>query len=209
MKIPINEKSIILIMAGIAMLFISCSFKPSPKKIVEDFISTKNQSNISKALEYVADDGVLEIPNAGIKITGKEARREIFEYDSSLQTVLTPSDFIVRGDTVLCSMTEHNNWIEAAEVPDAYHPHVIFVVKNDKIVYTYADLADSSRQHFRDVLTEFIPWAKEKYPEKMEQLMPDGKFAYKAENADLVVELLCEWRSKQAKVNSEETGNAN
>ena len=125
MKIRRRRTVPVLIIATLSVLLTVCSFKPTPKKIVEDMIRVKNSGQVTAALEFISDNSVLEIPKMGIKMEGKEGRRAIAEYDSALHTVLTPSDFTMSGDTVFCSMSEHNDWIAAAEIPDAYYPRVM------------------------------------------------------------------------------------
>jgi len=160
-------------------------------------IGVKNSGQVTAALEYISDNSVLEIPRMGIKMEGKEGRRTIAEYDSVLHTVLTPSNFTISGDTVFCSITEHNDWIAAAEIPDAYYPRVMYVVKDGKITYTFADLADSSKENFERVLDHFVFWGNDNYPEKMKKMAPTGDFVYNAENGVTVVELLREWKAEQ------------
>jgi hypothetical protein len=182
---------------AITILLLSCSFKPTPKKIVEDYFKAKNSRDISSAMDYMADDAVLEVPKMGITAEGKEAGRAIAEYDSVLHAVQTPSNFRLSGDTVLCSVTEHNDWIDDAEIPDAYYPEVMFVVKNNKITYIRAELADSSKENVERVLDYFVFWGNEKYPAKMRRMAPAGEFIYNAENGAMVVDMLREWKAEQ------------
>jgi hypothetical protein len=197
MKVNYAGKVLTIIVTAVMISLYSCSFKPSPEKIVEDMIKAKNSHQVSATLEYISDDAVLEIPKMGIKTTGKEGRRTIAEYDSALNTILTPSNFTVSGDTVFCSITEHNDWIAAAEIPDAYYPRIMFVVQDNKITYTYAELADSSKENFERVLDHFVFWGNDKYPEKMKKMAPQGDFVYNAANGAMVVDMLREWNAEQ------------
>lgn len=197
MKVNYVGKVLTIIVTAIAISLYSCSFKPSPEKIVEDMIKAKNSHQVSATLEYISDEALLEIPKMGIKTTGKEGRRNVAEYDSALNTILTPSNFTVSADTVFCSITEHNDWIAAAEIPDAYYPRVMFVVEDGKISYTYAELADSSKENFERVLDHFVFWGNDKYPEKMKKMAPEGDFVYNADNGTMVVEMLREWKAEQ------------
>jgi hypothetical protein len=202
MIIPVRGKSPVLSIMAITILLYSCSFKPTPKKIVEDMIRVKNSGQVTAALEYISDNSLLEIPKMGIRMEGKEGRRAIAEYDSALHTVLTPSDFTISGDTVFCSITEHNDWIEAAEIPDAHYPRVMYVVKDGKITYTSAELDDSSKENFERVLDQFVFWGNDNYPEKMKKMAPTGEFVYNAENGVTVVEMLREWKAEQKRQQS-------
>ena len=94
----------------------------------------------------------------------------------------------------------------AAEIPDAYYPRVMYVVKEGKITYTYAELADSSKENFERVLDQFVFWGNDNYPEKMKKMAPTGEFVYNAENGVTVVEMLREWKAEQKQQQSPVSG---
>jgi hypothetical protein len=197
MKLTARENfHIISIIAPIFFLF-SCSFKPSPKKVVEDHIAEKNSRQVSAIMDNFAENYTFQIPKMGIEMSDMDQIRAIAEYDSALHTTLTLSNISVNGDTVFCSITEHNNWVAAAEIPDVYYPEVMFVVDNEKISHVYAEIADSSMENFRQVLDQFVLWGNDKYPDKMKKMAPEGNFLYTAENGAMVVEMLREWKAEQ------------
>lgn len=172
----------------------SCAKRNSPRQIVEEHFKVKNSHHVTAEMRFFSDNSLLEIPGLSLRLTGIEKRRAIAEYDSVLNTILTPSDFEVRGDTVFCSITEHNDWLAAAGIPDAYYPRTVTVVEANKIVYSSGHMSDSSRAYIGDVLSRFMPWAGENYPEAIAGMMPEGRFSYNAENAVLILRLLRQWR---------------
>jgi hypothetical protein len=180
-----------------AVIFSNCSFKPSPEKIVEDFVKTYNSHQVAKIMELYADSVTFEVTGFNMKFKGKEAVRAIAEYDSALNTIMTLSNITASADTVFCSLSEHNDWVEAAVIPDAYYPRTMFVVKEKKIERLYADIADSSHENFERVLDHFVFWGNDNYPEKMKKMAPDGDFVYNAKNGAMVVEMLREWKAEQ------------
>lgn len=197
MRFENPSKNVFIISTGIAILFYSCSLKPTPRKVFEDQIKAKNSHNITAAMSYLADDAVLEIPKMGIKLKGKESRMAIAEYDTALHTILTPSNIEVNGDTIFCAMTEHNDWVAAAGIQDLYFPITIHVIKDGRISYDFADMADSSKENIERVLDHFVFWGNEKYPEKMRTMAPNGDFVYNAANGVMVVDMLREWKAEQ------------
>ncbi len=44
------------------------------------------------------------------------------------------------------------------------------------------------------MLTPLLEWASEHKPEQLAEMMPEGKFAYHAENAEKSLALLREWK---------------
>ena len=196
-KKEIKTVLIPLLTVSSTLIISSCSFKPSPEKIVEDFVVAYNSHQVAKIMEHYSDSITFEVTGFGMNFKGKEAVRAIAEYDSALNTVMTLSDITASADTVFCSLSEHNAWVEAAEIPDAYYPRTMFVVKDNKIERLYAEIADSSLENFERVLDYFVFWGNDKYPEKMKTMAPDGDFVYNAENGAMVVEMLREWKAEQ------------
>lgn len=192
-----KNKSISIIIAAISItiFILSCSFKPSPKKVVEDYVKAYNSHQIVNIMALCSDDIYFQVPGLGLDANGKESVRAIANYDSTLNTIMTLSDIRVNGDTVFCSLTENNDWCNAAEIPAAYYPKTTFIVKDSKIAKIHAEIADSSLENFEGVLDYFVHWGNENYPEKMRRMAPEGVFIYNAENGETMVSLLREWKA--------------
>jgi len=190
---------VMILISAVSMAVISsnCSFKSSPEKIVEGFVKTYNSHQVSEIISLYHDSITFEVSGFGINLKGKESVRAIAEYDSALKTIMTLSNITASDDTVFCSLSEHNDWVEAAEIPDAYYPQTMFVVKDNKIERLYAEIADSSLENFERVLDYFVFWGNDKYPEKMKTMAPEGDFVYNAENGAMVVKMLREWKAEQ------------
>jgi hypothetical protein len=196
MKITNQVKFPILFIMAIAILLYSCSFKPSPKKIVEDYVEVYNSHQVERIMALYTDSVTFEVTGFGMNFNGKDAVQGIAEYDSALNTIMTLSNITMSADTVFCSLSEHNDWVEAAEIPDAYYPRTMFVVEDNKIGRIYAEIADSSLENFERVLDHFVFWGDDKYPENMRQMAPTGEFVYNAENGTMVVEMRREWKAE-------------
>lgn len=197
MKVNHAEKALTIIVTATTFLLLACSFKPSPEKIVDDYVKAYNSHLVDRIMALYADSVSFEVPGFGISYKGKDAVRAIAEYDSVLNTIMTLSNITASADTVFCSLSEYNNWVEAAEIPAAYYPRTMFVVKDGKITRLYAEIADSTLENFERVLDHFVFWGNEKYPDKMKKMAPEGDFVYNAENGIMVVEMLREWKAEQ------------
>jgi hypothetical protein len=156
---------------------------------VEDYVKVYNSHQVDKIMTLYADSVTFEVTGFGMNFKGKNAVRGIAEYDSVLNTIMTLSNITMSADTVFCSLSEHNNWVGAAEIPDAYYPKTTFVVEDNEIARIYAEIADSSLENFERVLDHFVFWGSDKYPEKMKKMAPTGEFT--------VVEMLREWKAEQ------------
>jgi hypothetical protein len=167
----------------------------APKNMVASYISIQNKHDISKTMELFTDDATFEVVGSIINLSGHEQIRGICEYDSVLGTIITASNFLTRGDTVYCDISETNEWLKAAGIDEANYYSSIFIVRDGKVAKLRAIASDETLSAFGAVLKDFVPWLEENYPGETKQLMPDGKFLYNGENGVLVLRLLKEWRS--------------
>jgi len=192
-------KLIMILISAVSMAIIlsNCSLKSSPQKVVEDYVSSYNSHQVDKIITLYADSVTFEVIGFNINIRGREAVRSIVEYDSALNTIMTLSNIRVSDDTVFCSLSEQNDWVDAAEIPAAFYPRTMFIVEDNKISQIHAEIADSSLENFERVLDYFVFWGNDKYPEKMKTMAPEGDFIYNAENGAMVVEMLREWKAEQ------------
>ncbi len=198
MRMKKIELVVILLSAvSMAIIFSNCSLKPSPQKVVEDFVAVYNSHQVDNIMALYTDSITFEVTGFGINLKGKEQVWAIAEYDSALNTIMTLSNIRISDDTVYCSLSEYNDWVDAAEIPAAYYPRTMFVLKDNKIARVYSEIADSSLENYERVLDHFVFWGNDKYPEKMRKMAPKGNFIYNAENGFMVVEMLREWKAEQ------------
>ena len=172
----------------------SCSLSNSPEEIVLGYKDALNTHNVDSLLSFYSIDIVFSIPDLKMYLSGKDALRGVAEYDSVLNTIMTLSNVTVSNDTVFCSIRETNDWMNISGISSAFYPKSMFVVRENKIRYIEADMADSSLNNFAKILNSFFPWAKETYPNALDSLMPGGEFQFSSESASLYRELLKKWR---------------
>ncbi len=173
---------------------LACSTSSPPEEIVQNYREALNSHNVDSLMNYFGDDMVFEIPSMRMKLSGKPALRGLAGYDSVLNTNMVLTNIRVGGDTVICEITESNDWMNAAGMTSAHYSEAIFVVINGKISHIKAEISDSSAANFDKVLSEFVPWVNENYPESMTEMMPEGNFVFNAKNGETVVRLLRQWR---------------
>jgi hypothetical protein len=176
------------------MCILACSTSAPPEQIVQEYKEALNSHNVDSLMNYFGDDIVFEIPSMRMKLSGKPALRGLAGYDSVLNTNMVLTNIRVGGDTVICDITETNEWLNAAGMTSAHYPQAIFVVINGKISHVKAEISDSSAANFDKVLSEFVPWVNENHPDAMAEMMPEGNFVFNAKNGETVVRLLRQWR---------------
>jgi hypothetical protein len=187
----------LLFIIPICLLPLSCTKSPSPEDVVGEFVDAFNEHDVTRQLEMFTDSIVFDIPRMSAHFVGKEAQLPIAEYDTALHAEMTLTNVKTVSDTLFCSITETNDWLEAADIASAYYPESYFVVDNDKISYIHAEPADSTVDRISEVLSSFVPWAYKNHPEEMSQLMSNGRFVYSGANGTLVVALLRAWDKEQ------------
>jgi hypothetical protein len=186
----------ILAIIILTTMYLACSFTPTPDQVVVMYKNAVNSHNVESVMSFYSEDILFEVPDLAMCVEGKEAMRGVSEYDSVLNTEMKLSDVTVSGDMVICSLTETNDWMNAAGIGMAFYPEVEFVVIDQKIHHIHADMADSSQAKFDSVIGTFVPWAHENHAEEMFDMMPEGDFIFNGENAAMMVKLLTEWREQ-------------
>lgn len=197
-----------LILSAIAVslaicLIVGCARQPSTEIIVENYRIALNSHKVGELMSIYSDDIRFEIPSMRMMLSGKDALRGIAEYDSVLNTIMTLSNIRISGDSVLCEITETNNWMNAAGFSSAHYPQAVFVVKGGKISYIGAVISDSSAKYFRNTLQSFMPWGNATYPDVMAEMMPEGDFIFDAKSGETMVRLLREWRAAMESENAD------
>jgi len=176
---------------------VGCDTSHSREEIVIGYRTALNSHSVDSLMKYYGDEIVFRIPDLGTFLTGVAAMRGVAAYDSALNTQMKIVNIRVQNDTVTCSIIETNNWMDAAGISSAYYPRSIFVVKDGKIIFIEADLADSCAKNFQEVLDSFVPWAQEDHAEELALMTPGGEFRFNAENGKTMVRLLREWRTAE------------
>lgn len=195
-------RSITVISLAICLI-IGCARQPSTETIVENYRVALNSHNVDELMQVYSDDIRFEIPSMRMMLSGKDALRGIAEYDSVLNTIMTLSNIRVSGDSVLCEITETNDWMNAAGFSSAHYPQAVFVVKGGKISYIGAVISDSSAKYFRNTLQSFMPWGNDNYPDDMAEMMPEGDFIFNAKSGETIIRLLREWRAGSERENAD------
>lgn len=184
------------ILTGALQLF-SCSSQTSPENVVRQYALAVNSHSVDSVMQYYTDD-IVFIITSRLDVSGTDAMRGISEHDSTLGTILTLADYRTKGDSVYCSVTEKNDYLSAAGLAAAYYPNAVFAVKNGRISFIEATMADSTSEELKNALSGFEPWVEENYPDTLAQMSPQGKFIHNGKNAATLLALLKEWQASTA-----------
>ncbi len=151
-----------------------------------------NTHNVKEIVSLYADDAIFDVPGH-FSLTGKNQIRNITQYDSVLNIQMAINNIAVHGDTVFCNLTETNDWLKTAEIGEAFY-RVKFIFYKGLIKELRAEAKPETQQAFSQILPPLMKWATENKAEVITEMMPEGKFIYKAENARKTLTLLRSWK---------------
>ncbi len=188
-------RSLFLIITVLSGIVFSCSTDPAD--LAKRYPETYNTHKVEEIVSLYADDAVFEVAG-NFSLFGKDQIRNITKYDSVMNIHMTISNIITRGDTVVCNLTETNDWLKTAEIGEAFYT-VKFIFHDGLIKHLQANTMPETQQAFSQVLSPLMEWAAENNEKTITEMMPDGKFIYSAENAEKNLALLRSWKSSLKK----------
>ncbi len=191
-------KVALLVVLPFLLVLASCS--PKPVDLVMAYQHAYNSHDLGELLPLFVDDAAFEVAGA-FKLKGKDDIRRVAEYDFALHIHMTIDKLIPKGDTVFCELIEMNDWLEAADIEEAYYS-AKFVFQKRRIKSLSGVPYPETQKALTQVLQPLMEWATQERPEQLAQIMPEGKFVYSAENAEKSLALLREW--KEVKESEEE-----
>jgi hypothetical protein len=162
---------------------------------VERFLELYNGYRVAEALELVAEDVAVDIPDAA-PLSGSAALGSRMRWDSVLATRFRASTLQARGDTtVVARLTETSAWLQLLGVASLDREEARFVVRDGLIAeISLGALTPSSRENLERAYEDFLPWAQHEYPERLARVRPEGQFDYQPRRAADLLSLLRVWR---------------
>ena len=182
LSVPVDQEQ--------GQIALSAEAKPDLAKITRDCFQIMKKHDIDKLPAFFTDDAVFEMDE--LKIGGKEALRDLFEFDAVNQSQVDILDLKVEGTTVVLRTSEVSEpfrlmgiQVDFAKTTVAFRDGLIERVKIES--------TPESQELFMSKFEPFSTWAGERHPEEFNRLMTGG---YNAENAKLLLALLREWRER-------------
>jgi hypothetical protein len=175
----------------VVALLSSC--EPTLERRVLEYERQVNARNIDRVLDLFAEDATFELQGS-FSLSGKDALRDLAEWDSVLHSRLTLHRIETEGDTVLCDVSESNEWLAAVGILEVVHPTTMFVFKDGLIIHIQAETDSMGTRAIRGSLDAVLEWALLDRPQKVRELISDTGFVYNAENAVRWLQLLEDWK---------------
>lgn len=176
------------------ILLMSCT--PDLTERVRAYEATYNAHNIEKLMTFYTDDIIFEITGVWVK-RGKQAMRELAEWDKVTNLRMVISDIAVSGDTATCKLVEINDWWDLAGIGEVRYEPCVMIFRNGMMSEMRAEMARSSVDAYMEVWPLIHKWASEHRSEELAGLLPNGKFIYGEQPARKWLELLRDWRASR------------
>lgn len=176
----------------LCVLLASCAFDLIER--VKAYESTYNAHDIEKLMAFYTDDIKFEIVGVWVK-QGKEAVRELAEWDKATNLHMSISDISVSGDTVTFKLVEANDWWKLAGMGEAHYEPTVIVFRNGLISDIRATMTQDGLDAFARIWPLIISWARQHRADELKELLPGGEFVYGTDAARKWLTLLREWRA--------------
>lgn len=167
---------------------------PKLKNRVKVYEKAYNSHNLERIMSLYAENATFEVVGQFV-LKSKEQIRDLTEYDIALNIHMYISEYIAKGDTIICKLAETNDWLKTAGIKKA-HYSMKLVFSNGLIKLLRAKATSETNQAFSQMFNPLTEWASKERPLRLAEMMPAGRFVYNSENAKKALALLQEWLGK-------------
>lgn len=174
-----------------ALTFISCSAKPT--EVVKEFEAAFNSHDVNKLTSLFADTAVIELSLFN-HLQGKNQIRGFAEYDSVLSSHINVSDIAESDGRAFFVMTLKNDLLKTLGIDGAKYS-LIFEVNGGKIENISGGVTNETEIKLKSFQNTFMLWAARERPNKLNQIMPNGKVVCNAANAKKYLSLVIDWKN--------------
>jgi hypothetical protein len=164
--------------------------KPDLAALARDCFRVMKTHDIEKTLACFTDDAVYKADET--TLGGKEALRDLFEFDAVNQSQVDILDLKVEGTTAVLRTAEVNESFRLLGIPAEYARTTVSF-REALIERIEVESTSESKEQFIGKFEPFSTWVGERHPEEFNRLLTGG---YTADNARLLLALLREWREK-------------
>ncbi len=181
-----------IVVLHLALMAGACSKSAGLTERVMAYQKAYDEHNVEEVVGMFTGNAFYEIVGS-MRLQGKKELRDLVEYNVALNVHLDVTNPQATGDTVFCKVAEINDWLTVAGI-DTARFDARFVFEAGKIDRIIARPSAATAKAVRDILMPLTRWASEYRPDLLQDVMPDGTFAYNAVTAEKALALLIEWQ---------------
>jgi|GEM_PF-2164822 len=175
----------------ISSLILSSCGKP-PKKILTEYEQAYNKHDVSKIVSFYSNDVVLDLSILS-KLKGKEDLRNYAEYDSVMNTQIKISDIATSDNNTMFVMSLTNDLFKTIGIDTAKYS-MIFTIEGGKITKMAGSTTNETGLKIQNFSKNFMLWASKEKLDELNQMMPNGRLNYTAENAKKYINMVLEYK---------------
>lgn len=177
-----------------ALLYLTCS--PSRKDMVIKYFDAVNKHESASELLLLSDNITYSVVES-FTLRGKNELRNLAEYDSTMHSEFVYSNLTEAGDTVICQVTEKNDWLAALNITSITYDYAKFVVRHKHIRDIIMKMNDQSINKISSKTEPLIDWASNNKPDVLNDIMPGGEFIYNKVTAEMWLQLLQKYNASK------------
>ncbi|MCK4679193.1 MAG: nuclear transport factor 2 family protein [Bacteroidales bacterium] len=194
------KNSLYIILTGLIIVFLSqCKTNKDPESLLMGYLAAHNEHDIDKTMDYYTVSARFIIESQ-TPLLGKDDIRKLEEWNKAIDSRLEMFDFTTKGDTVIIGkIIERNKWFEIIGIDQVEYAPGTFVVYRDGLISEFhpSGLSEESIKQLAPKFKSFMEWATKEKAKELREMMPDKKFDYKPEKAEIWFQLLKEWKELQ------------
>jgi len=176
----------------VLMLMSACS--TSPESVILAYEREHNAHDVESALSFLTDDIIFDFQGVWVK-RGKDALRELEEWDAALNSNLKVTLVRESQDSTYCSVVESNDWFRAIGLEQITHDPVIFITREGKISKIIAAPSMESGPLIMAAMKDISDWSSVVGDTSLSFLIKDGEFLYSKETAARWLVLFQKWNA--------------
>ena len=190
-----------------SLILSSCG--KQPKEILTEYEQAYNSHDVSKIISLYSDNVVLDLSILS-KLKGKEELRNYAEYDSVMNSQIKISDIATSDNQSMFVMSLTNDLYRTMGIDTAKYS-MSFTIEGGKITKMSGSTTWETDSKIQNFSKKFMLWAAKEKLDELNQLMPDGRFNYNAENAKKYLDLVLEYKlnNSNTTIKEPEKKNAN
>ncbi|MEO0004525.1 MAG: hypothetical protein ABIK49_00785 [candidate division WOR-3 bacterium] len=160
------------------------------------FVNGFGQKSGSKLISLFTPDATVEVKGIGVIAQGKRGLLDFFGYAQAVGSRLNGFDFQIKEETVFCRLSERNELYEILDLGQVSYD-AWFVFQRRRVLRLVIQPETGTNLIFFGQALGFLNWLKGNEPNAVNELMPDGRFRFSAENGRRLLKLAERWRSQR------------
>ena len=187
-------KTLSFALVSTALLFLNCY--PSKKDMVMKYFDAVNKHEPGAELSLLSDNITYSVVES-FTLRGKDELRNLAEYNSIIHSKFVYSNLTEYEDTVICQVTENNDWLAALGITSVAYEYAKFVVRHKYIWDIIIKMNDKSIDEISSKTEPLIDWASNNKPDVLNDIRPDGEFIYNKVTAEMWLQLVREYNASK------------